>query len=154
MEQHSEQVGTIQIFSELKPEGQRSIARIATEETHSAGTRLFEQGTQGDCMYLILEGKIRVSRDIPGVGEEALAILGPGDVFGEMALLDDALRSADAWVHQRCRLLAIRKEEFKELLGSHQELAHEVLWGIVKVLVARLRETTDKLTFLSLSSRF
>jgi CRP-like cAMP-binding protein len=103
---------------------------------------------------LILEGRVRISREIPGMGEEALAVLGPGQVFGEMALLDESSRSADARVHERCRLLVIPKDGFDDLLFLHKDLAYEVLWNVVRLLVTRLRETNDKLTFLSVSSKF
>jgi len=88
------------------------------------------------------------------MGEEALAVLGPGEVFGEMALLDESPRSADARVHERCRVLAIPKDGFDDLLFMHKDLAFEVLWSMVRLLVGRLRETNNKLTFLSVSGRF
>jgi len=102
----------------------------------------------------VLDGKIRISRNVGGMGEEALAILGPGEVFGEMALLDESPRSADAIVHENCRLLAIPKDAFDDLLFTRKDLAYEVLWGFVRLLSSRLRETNDKLTFLSVSGRF
>ena len=148
------QLATIELFSGLKQEGLRLIAQVATEETHGAGTKIFQHGDPGDKLYLILAGKVRISREVAGMGEEALAILGAGQVFGEMALLDEAPRSADARVHERCHLLAIPKDGFDDLLFLHKDLAYEVLWSIVRMLVNRLRETTDKLTFLSVSGKF
>jgi len=97
---------------------------------------------------------VRISRDVPGMGEEALAVLGPGQIFGEMALLDESPRSADARVHERCQLLAIPKDGFDDLLFLHKDLAYEVLWSIVRMLLSRLRETNNKLTFLSISGKF
>jgi CRP-like cAMP-binding protein len=88
------------------------------------------------------------------MGEEALAVLGPSEVFGEMSLIDEAPRSADARVHERCRLLVIGKEEFDDLLFLHKDLAYEVLWNCVRLLSARLRETNEKVTFLSMSGKF
>jgi CRP-like cAMP-binding protein len=149
-----EQLKSVDLFASLKPEALATIVKIATEETHALGTKVFQHGDVGDKLYLILEGRIRISRDVPGMGEEALAVLGPGKVFGEMALLDEAPRSADARVHERCRLLAISKDAFEDLLFSDKDLAYEVLWGTVRVLMSRLRETTDKLTFLSISGKF
>ena len=145
---------TVDLFSGLKPEALALIAKVSTEESHALGTTIFEHGDAGDKLYLILDGKVRISREVPGMGEEALAILGPGKVFGEMALLDESPRSADARVHARCRLLAIAKDGFDDLLFLHKDLAYEVLWSVVRMLVGRLRETTDKLTFLSISGKF
>lgn len=154
MTERIEQLSKIELFKGLRPAALELIAKVANEEFHAAGTKIFEHGEAGDKLYLILEGKIRISRDVPGMGEEALAVLGPGQVFGEMALLDESPRSADARVHERCRLLVIPKDGFDDLLFLYKDLAYEVLWSIVRMLVNRLRETTDKLTFLSVSGKF
>ena len=100
------------------------------------------------------KGKVRISRDVPGMGEEALAVLGPGDVFGEMCLFEEAPRSADARVHSRCTVLSMSRDRFSDLLFLRMDLAHDVLWNAVRILSKRLRETSDKLTFLSVSSKF
>jgi CRP/FNR family transcriptional regulator, cyclic AMP receptor protein len=149
-----EQLQRIELFAGLKPPALELIGKVANEESHPLGTMIFQHGDAGDKLYLILEGKIRISRNVPGMGEEALAVLGPGQVFGEMALLDESPRSADARVHERCRLLTIPKDGFDDLLFLHKDLAYEVLWSIVRMLVRRLRETTDKLTFLTISGKF
>src|SRR6478609_1971161 len=107
MKDRIEQLAKIDLFSGLKPQAIELIAKVSTEESHALGTKIFEHGDAGDKLYLILEGKVRISREVPGMGEEALAILGPGQMFGEMALLDESPRSADANVHETCRLLAV-----------------------------------------------
>ena len=154
MQDRLEQLGQVDLFSGLKPQALELIAKVATEESHATGTKIFQHGDAGDKLYLILEGKVRISREVPGMGEEALAVLGPGQIFGEMALLDEAPRSADARVHERCRLLTVAKDAFDDLLFLHKDLAFEVLWSMVRMLLSRLRETNDKLTFLSVSGKF
>jgi CRP/FNR family transcriptional regulator, cyclic AMP receptor protein len=149
-----DQLSRVELFAGLKPEALDLIAKVSSEEAHALGTKIFQHGEVGDKLYLILEGRVRISREVAGMGEEALAVLGPGQVFGEMALLDESPRSADAVVHERCRLLTIPKDGFDDLLFLHKDLAYEVLWSIVRMLVRRLRETTDKLTFLSISGKF
>jgi CRP-like cAMP-binding protein len=115
---------------------------------------LFRAGDVGDRLYLITEGRVRISREVPGMGEEALTILGAGDYFGEMAVIDPAPRSADAHVHEACSVLEIRKDEMEHLLLVHRDLAYEVLWNVVRTLTARLRDTTDKVTFLAVTGKF
>jgi CRP-like cAMP-binding protein len=88
------------------------------------------------------------------MGEEALAVLKAGDYFGEMALIDDFPRSADARVHEACRLFVISKEHLQDLLFVDRDLAYDLLWNFVRTLSGRLRETNDKMTFLAASSRF
>jgi CRP-like cAMP-binding protein len=122
-----EQLSKIELFAGLKPQAFELIAKVSTEESHALGTKIFQHGDAGDKLYVIIEGKVRISRDVPGMGEE---------------------------VHERCRLLAIPKDGFDDLLFLHKDLAYEVLWSIVRMLVGRLRETTEKLTFLSISGKF
>src|ERR1044071_4836049 len=149
-----EQLSKIELFAGLKPQAFELIAKVATEETHALGTKIFQHGDAGDKLYVIVEGKVRISRDVPGMGEEALPVLGPGAVFGEMALLDEAPRSADARVHERCRLLALPKDAFEDLLFLHKDLAYEVLWSVVRILTQRRSETNDKLAFLPVTGKF
>lgn len=149
-----EHLTKVTLFQGLTHPALETIARVATEESHGLGTMIFKHGTVGDKLYVLLEGKVRISREVPGMGEEALAVLGPGSVFGEMALIDSAPRSADARVHERVRLLALPKDAFEDLLFLHKDLAYEVLWSFVRMLTVRLRETNEKLTFLSFSQKF
>lgn len=154
LEERATNLAKVGIFKGLSRSALELIARVATEETHHSGTKIFQHGDPGDKLYILVEGKVRISREIAGMGEEALAILGPGAVFGEMALLDEAPRSADARVHEPCRVLALPKDAFEDLLFLQKDLAYEVLWSVVRMLTQRLRETNDKLTFLSVSGKF
>lgn len=149
-----EQLGRVEIFTGLTPDALALLARIATQEVHQSGTVIFRQGDPGDKLYVITQGRVRISRTVPGVGEEAMAVLNAGDVFGEMALLDEAPRSADATAHEPCKLLSIPRDGFEDLLFLHKDLAYEVLWNVIRTLIRRLRETNDKLTFLSVTGKF
>lgn len=144
----------IHMFSGLTRRSIERLAAIATEESYSLGTILFRAGDPGDKLYMILDGRIRISREVPGLGEEALAVLGPGDYFGEMGMVDDAPRSADARVHERVKLLSIQKDAMQHLLFLHKDVAYEILWNVVRTLSARLRETNEKMTFLAASGKF
>jgi CRP-like cAMP-binding protein len=152
--EHEDLLARVPFFDGLSREALSLIAQVTAEETHATGTRIFQYGDPGDKLFVIVEGKVRISREVSGLGEEALAVLGAGEVFGEMALLDESSRSADARAHERCRLLVIPKDDFDDLLFLHKDLAFEVLWSCVRTLSARLRETNDKLTFLSTSGKF
>jgi CRP-like cAMP-binding protein len=152
--QREDQLAKVSFFDGLTRDALTLIAQVTTEESHGLGTKIFQFGDPGDKLFIILDGKVRISREVSGMGEEALAVLGAGEVFGEMALLDESPRSADARVHERCRLLVISKDAFDDLLFLHKDLAFEVLWSCVRMLSSRLRETNDKLTFLSTSGKF
>jgi CRP-like cAMP-binding protein len=147
-------LGRIQLFTGLAPQYLKCIADIGVEESHKVGQSVFAEGDRGDKFYLILEGAVRISRNVSGMGEEALAILKAGDSFGEMSLIDDAPRSADAKVHESCKLFCIRKEDLEDLLFVDRDLAYELLWNLVRLLSARLRETNDKMTFMAVAGKF
>jgi CRP-like cAMP-binding protein len=149
-----EHLGKIKFFTGLPVSYLRRIADIGTEEEHMGGEVVFQEGDKGDKFYLILSGAVRISRMVPGMGEEALAVLKGGAYFGEMALIDDFPRSAHAIVHEKCRLFVIRKEALEDLLFVDRDLAYELLWNFVRTLSGRLRETNDKMTFLSVTNKF
>lgn len=147
-------ISRITLFQGLSAKSLARVASIATAQRYPVGTVLFRAGDVGDRLYMITEGRVRISREVPGMGEEALTILGAGDYFGEMAVIDPAPRSADAHVHEACAVLEIRKDEMEHLLLVHRDLAYEVLWNVVRTLTARLRDTTDKVTFLAVTGKF
>lgn len=151
---HETWLKDIDLFRGLRPAALQRIARVTQEVTVPAGTAIFRHGEAGDKLWLLLEGKVRIARDLHGLGEETLTILNAGQMFGEMALLDESPRSADAWAHTYCRLLTVPKDGFDDLLFMDKELAYEVLWSMVRVLTGRLRETNDKLALLSSSGKF
>ena len=144
----------VSLFADLPAVYLRRIASLGVEESYARGALIFTEGTPGDKLYVILSGSVRISRQVPGMGEEALAILKASDYFGEMALIDDFPRSADAIAHESCKLLVLTKERVADLLFVDRDLAYDLLWSFVRTLSARLRETNDKMTFLAVSSRF
>lgn len=147
-------LGSIQIFQGLSSVYLRRIAEIGTEEQSAHGEGVFAEGDPGDKFYLILDGAVRISRMVAGMGEENLAILRAGQYFGEMSLIDESPRSATALVHERCRLFVIAKADLEDLLFVDRDLAYELLWNIVRTLTTRLRSTNDKMTFLATSAKF
>ena len=88
------------------------------------------------------------------MGEEALAVLGPGDVFGEMCLFEEAPRRPTRRVHSRWTVLVDEPGSFFRSPVSANGSGHDILWNAVRILSKRLRETSDKLTFLLVSSKF
>lgn len=144
----------IKLFQNLHAIHLEQISALAHEERYRREEFIFRHNEPGDRFFIIEEGKVRISRNVAGMGEEALAILQPGDYFGEMALVDDAPRSADARAHEDCTLYSIRRESLGELMFLNKDLAHDLLWTFVRTLTRRLRETNDKMTFLTISGKF
>ncbi|HEX7151500.1 MAG TPA: cyclic nucleotide-binding domain-containing protein, partial [Thermoanaerobaculia bacterium] len=94
------------------------LATFSTEERFREGSMIFREGERGDKLYIVLDGRVRISKFIPGVGEEALTVLDRGDFFGEMALIDDKPRSADAKAHETdATILSIDRATLNEILS-------------------------------------
>jgi len=118
------------------------LTTFSQEERFRQGEVIFREGDPGDRLYIVLDGLVRISKFIPGVGEEALAILGRGEFFGEMALVDGAPRSADAIAHSETAIvLAIDQRVLADILSRDPESALRFLRILGRILSRRLRET-------------
>ena len=150
----TEILAQIDLFNSVPQTHLRRVVDIGLEEQYRAGATIFGEGSPGDKFYLIVDGAVRISRIVPGMGEEALAVLRPFAYFGEMSLIDDAPRSATAVCHERCRLFVVNRKDLEDLLFVDRDLAYELLWNWVRTLSRRLRATNDKMTFLATTSKF
>ena len=148
----TELLRSVAIFKDLDDGELARVSEVCKEEKFKSGEFIFREGEQGNRLYLIVEGEVRISRVVPGSGEEALAVLKPGALFGEMAVFDRSERSTDAIANNEVRCLTIARPDFELLLDFNRELAYKVLWACVRLLSARLRSTNDSLrVFLAMS---
>ncbi|UCG92838.1 MAG: cyclic nucleotide-binding domain-containing protein [candidate division WOR-3 bacterium] len=140
-----EVLSQVYLFRELTPSEMDMVITISQEKRVKKDAVIFKEGDVGDAFYLIVSGSVRISTLVPGVGEEALTILREGEYFGEMALIDDAPRSASAIAHEDTILLVIGKDDFRKLLAQETVIAYKLLWIFTKTLSARLRKTDEQL---------
>jgi CRP-like cAMP-binding protein len=148
----SELLKNVPIFKDLDEAEIDATAEVCKEEKHESGAYVFREGEPGNRLYIIVSGEVRISRDMPGSGEEALAVLKAGALFGEMSVFDRSDRSTHAISNGGCTLLTIARPDFEMLLDFNRELAYKVLWACVRVLSSRLRSTNDSLrSFLAMS---
>ena len=140
------------LFTALTGDELGKIAELCESKNFESGEYIFREGEPGNRLYIIVEGGVRISREIPGAGEEALAVLKRGAMFGEMAVFDRSERSTDAISHGGTTVLTISRSEFEMLLEFNRDLGYKVLWAVVRMLSGRLRSTNDSLrSFLALS---
>ncbi len=145
----------VHLFESLSAPELDKIEKISTMEAFSRDAVIFREGDPGDRCYVITNGDVRISKFIPNIGEEALAVLKPGDYFGEMALIDKFPRSAHAIANTDVAVLAINKADLDKLLIMDRDLGYKLLWAFTKTLSKRLRETNEKLAgFLAMSGGF
>jgi CRP/FNR family cyclic AMP-dependent transcriptional regulator len=144
----------VALFEGLTQGQLAKVASIAQARKFDGSAFLFREGDVGHEMYVIVEGRVRISKDVPGIGEEALAILEKGQYFGEMAVIDDSPRSADAIAHTPCTVWVIEREKLDQLMFTDKDLAYVLLWTFVRTLSGRLRETSEKIKAFFAISRF
>ncbi|HQR17969.1 MAG TPA: cyclic nucleotide-binding domain-containing protein [Gemmatimonadales bacterium] len=151
---HEPLLRQVALFAGLDDAELVKISDISREQRFHPGQTIFKEGEPGNRLFLILEGDVRISRDIPGSGEEALAILKPGACFGEMAVFDRSERSTDAISNGGCRLLTISRADLEVVLDLDPDLAGKVLRNMVRLLSVRLRATNDNLRSILAMSMF
>lgn len=135
------------LFQHL-PSADRAIVQAVLEPmTFPAGTLLFDVGAPGDAAFLVEEGTIRVEVDVPNVDTEGIvAYLGPGEVLGEVALLDGAPRSARAVADTEVRARRVRIEALTALGAEHPGAVLAIYRALARDAATKLRTTTARLT--------
>ena len=122
------------------------LSTLSREKAFSPHQVIFREGESAHEMYVVLEGRVMISKFIPGAGEEALAFLERGGYFGEMALIDNEPRSADAKAHETgAVVLAISREVLEGILDIHKVSSIRLLTILSNLVASRLRELDDKI---------
>jgi len=137
---------TIPLFYGLDDPRLEDIARAASARRVPRGTAIVRAGDTTDSLYILVSGSARVLNSDEEGREVILSILGPGDFFGEMGLIDGGPRSADVVAAEVCDLLVISKADFRRCLEENFEVA----MNIMKRLVERLRDADRKIESLAL----
>jgi len=132
------------LFSALDDEaGQALLAEMASTSM-DRGHILFREGDQGDSLYVIGEGKIKLGRTSPDGRENLVAILGPGEMFGELSLFDPGPRTMTATAVAETQLMGLRNDSLTGLLSGRPEVSKALLGALAQ----RLRRTNEHLADL------
>src|SRR5512139_1155976 len=137
---------SVPLFASFSEEPLRMLATVVTRRSVTRGTIIMAAGDPTDSLYIVLSGRLKVMMSDEDGKEVILSILGPGEFFGEMGLIDDAPRSASVVAIEACELLAINRRDFKKCLAENFEMAMAVMRGLVR----RLREADRKIGSLAL----
>lgn len=130
----------------------KRVATLAVRHVHEPGAIIFMRGDPGDSLCGIVTGRVRISTSRAGGKEVFLNLLGPGETFGEIALLDGKSRTATATAITRTELTVIRRDPFLSLLRSEPQLATH----LIQLLCQRVRwtaELTEDSALLSVPAR-
>lgn len=130
-------LGQAPVFRGLSPRLLGRLAARCFERAYVPGEVVFREGEPGKGLYVILEGSVAVTRG--GNGEHLLRTLGPGECFGELALIDDLPRSATARVTAPARLLILYRSHFEALVEGDRRIALAVMRNLLRLLASYVR---------------
>ena len=122
----------------------QKLADVCEKRRMSEGTTIFIENMPGEALFLISKGIVRVSKMFAEGDEKTLVVLGPEDIFGEMAIVDGLPRSATARVAEDAELISLKKQDFEKLCQQEARLALQLIRNIVKVFSKRIREANDE----------
>lgn len=127
------------IFTGLDDEAAASLEASMSSVSIQRGRTLFNEGDDGEALFVIVDGKVKLGRTSPDGRENLLAILGPGQVFGELSLFDPGPRSATATAVVDTELRSLSHADLLPLITEHPQVSRALL----RQLAARLRRTNE-----------
>ncbi len=146
------QIGASSLFSALPEPTLTAIAAAMTERQVECGTKIFLQSDPGTALYALLAGQVRIVVGGADGREHVLRLAGPGEVFGEISVLDNQPRTADAVAATRCRLLVLERRSLLALMAQQPAIA----LNLIGMLCEKLRATSaqvESLLFQGLPQR-
>lgn len=129
-----------QFFRDLEPEALDQLCRYAKHVTLKRGATLFSKGDPGNSLFAVISGTVKMSISSPEGRNAILNLIGPGEVFGEMAVLSGQARSADAIANTNCEMFVIDRRDFLPFMRNHPALAMK----FIELLCERVRRTSDQ----------
>src|SRR6516164_9973267 len=127
-------------FRDLEPEALDQLCRYAKLTVLKRGATLFAKDDPGNSLYAVISGTVKISVSSPDGRNAILNLIGPGEVFGEMSVLDGQPRSADATANTNCEIFVIDRRDFLPFVRSQPALAMK----FIELLCARVRQTSDQ----------
>jgi CRP-like cAMP-binding protein len=135
----------ISIFSKLSPNDVEQLAKIVTQKEYGADAAVFFQDEPSDSLYMVLKGSVKVTSASEGGVEKVLDILGAGEIFGELAMLDGHPRSATVTTCEPTEMASISRKDFKTFVAGRPE----ILWKLMESLCERIRKTSGSMLEMS-----
>jgi CRP-like cAMP-binding protein len=143
----AEQLKDIEVLQSMDADARARLAAVLEEKNYTDGQTIFAEGDPGDSMYFLVSGRIRVEKSAQTAGgaNTILAVLEPGDYFGEMALLDQKPRSAAAVAAGDVKILRLSKASFDELQRTNSAAGMSVLYAMIRTSSDRIRRLSAQL---------
>lgn len=137
----------VPLFKDLEPEDLEALGELMSETSLKRGDSLFREGDEGDRLYILTEGKVKLSHSSDDGRENLIAVLGPGEIIGELSLFDLGARSSTVTAIAPTKLLSLSHKDMMVFLAAHPELSQSML----RELARRLRHTNEQMADLVFS---
>jgi CRP/FNR family cyclic AMP-dependent transcriptional regulator len=144
---------SVELFGDLEDDELAHVLMAGMMKRYRPGNAIVTEGVQGGHLYVVKQGQVRLSKHVPGAGEEALTILGPGEIFGVVEFFDGAVPSVHAIAHTECDVLAIPHGEVRQMMTTDPVVAGKFLWALGRTLARRVREGHQRMASLFAISR-
>ena len=132
-------LGTVKMFKDFEESELREVMRGLNRKSFKKDEIIAQEGKPGQSMFIIGEGQVRVSRHSESGARIVLALLGPGEIVGEMSLLDNSPRSADVVAATNCLVYEYQRDSMTQLSRDLHPSAFKLLWQISREACDRLR---------------
>ncbi len=142
----------ISFFENLQAEELEHLSTLLRSRRYAKGEVIFHQGDVGTALYILRKGQVAIRLSSEDGKEVILALLDRGDIFGELALLDDEPRSTDAVAREEVDLLSLQREDFRKFLEERPQVAMRMLASLSR-LVRRVTQLVHDTTFLDARTR-
>jgi CRP/FNR family cyclic AMP-dependent transcriptional regulator len=152
MSQAHDALSEAPLFDALSEEDSRALRAMVLVVKLNRGERLFAEGDKGDQLYIIISGKIKLTKAAPDGRENLLSVHGPGEMFGELSLFDPVPRTASATAVTDAELAALAHEDVRTWLSSRPEVAMHLLQALAQRL-RRINEVKADLVFTDVPGR-
>ena len=136
----------VPMFATFSQDQLRDLSAMVQRRSAPRGSEVVHEGDPADSLYVVVSGRLKVMMGEADGKETILSIIGPGEFFGEMGLIDDNPRSATVIAIEPCELLALGRRDFRKTLVENPDLA----MAVMRVLVRRLREADRKIGSLAM----
>lgn len=145
MKRYADNLRSVNLFADLKDNELETISRILYVNTYHRGQLIFQEGEDGNALFVVLKGRVKVCLYDEEGREYVLDVIGKDGFFGELALIDELPRSANAIAMEASDLLIVRRADFTKLLMENPSISINIL----KVLAGRLRVADERIKWLA-----
>jgi CRP-like cAMP-binding protein len=145
MKRYADSLKSVNLFADLKDNELETISRILYVNTYHRGQLIFQEGEDGNALFVVLKGRVKVCLYDEEGREYVLDVIGKDGFFGELALIDELPRSANAIAMEGSDLLIVRRADFTKLLMENPSISVHIL----KVLAGRLRVADERIKWLA-----